>query len=505
MRKKCLFILLVIMCIGLFMPNEVFARNNSRDYGDIVDRNIVKREIYSINLDYIVDNAMDKSVYKLYDETGFFNFISSYDSDRKKVIFYENSNRSFKSYSSLYTDLTDMKYFDSEEFSEILLKYPDYGLNTYSGYGASRGTFCSLVKIVPMILENENNSNDKKIIFATIHNSFHVDDIYWVDKIHDCYASGYYEFTLTNNENFNIGNNAQRDNVSFMKNTSYNYSDKLWNELNNMKISSSEINDQIVDILSRTNDDREIYSKYSSNVNYKFKVKNGNGMDFKLHDVSNTFSFNSSYDKSSDSYSIESNNSDSDYQEGIKEFSSIIIEAVKNGNFNELSSEYKSITSKDCSSTSCEINTYIPLILEGENDSKYAKQIVLGLVDIQYRQDGGKDYYDVSLNVYNNTCEFLNNGNSLNADQSELINFSRAVVEDYSSSLMYKYSNVSVSIEEISNDNSINNLNEYCDNIPVITLRQNPKTFNNGILVLIFSMIIVVCSSLIFIKKRRVY
>ena len=105
-------------------------------------------------------------------------------------------------------------------------------------------------------------------------------------------------------------------------------------------------------ITLKTNDNKFIYSNYKSNVNYRFKVKNGNGMNFILHDLSNTFNF--SY-KDSDTYSIMDNSSDNDYSDGIKDFSKIIIDEVKTGKFNELSTKYNSITSDNCSSTSCDI------------------------------------------------------------------------------------------------------------------------------------------------------
>ena len=523
MNKKSFFVLLVI-CIGLLMPNEVFA--------------IYTHHESLIEIDYqIIDSQNRKDLkYKLYDKSKTLNIESVFDSSSNSYLLKKNLSEEERDvlFSNLMPDVTrqfdlliDKDYFfEDDEYKSTIQssKLLNLGKCEYAFDGGGPSNLCTSYGLVPLILEQYQGSKllNKKVVFASVHNSvfWHMNrnngkyDSFWEEFIFsfinhnlefyqysENYSSYYDEYWLDISES-----NHNPNNISFMKDTSYDYSDDLWNELNSIKISSSEVDNQVEDILPRTNDNKEIYSKYSSNVNYKFKVKNGNGMDFKLYDISNTFNFTSSYDKGNDTYSIESNNNDSNYQEGIKEFSSIIIDSIKNGKFNELSNEYKSITSKDCSSTSCEINTYIPLILEGENSSKYTKKIVLGLVDIKYRQESGKDYYDVSLNVYNNTCGFLNNSNSLNADQSKLINFSRAVVEDYSSSLMDKYSNGSVSIEEISSDNNINNLDEYCDNVPVLTLRQNPKTFNNGIIVLILSMIIVVGFSYVFLKKKsKVY
>ena len=501
MKKKALFILLLVVCVGYSIPTGVFAVRD--DYDDF-RHNIRMSEDFYIDVNYEFDDLNENASYVLYDDPKYFYFQSQYDNANNKVFFYENSNRSFNNYSSLYTDLSEMKYFDTNDFSNVLSRYPDYKLNTYTGYGGSHGTFWSSVKVVPMILENKNNSNDKKIVFATIHNSFHVDDTYWVDYVHDCYKSGYYEFSLLNKNYSNLLNNHNSDNINFMKNTSYNYSDELWNELNSSNIASSEVKD-FVEEFYKTNDDKAIYSKYKSNVNYRFKVKNGNGMKFNLHDISNTFTFSSTYDKDSDAYLIVDNSSDTDYQDGIKEFSKIIIDEVRNDNFSELASKYKSITSDNCSSTNCNIYTYIPMILEGENNGEMVKQIVLGLMNIQYREDSGNDYYDISLNVYNNTCDLLNS--NIDLDMSKLINLSRAIEEDYSNDLMDKYSNGSISLEDISKSEDINSLKDkYCEDVPVISLRKvsNPKTWNSGVIVLIMSMIIVVgITSFTFSKKKK--
>ena len=298
-----------------------------------------------------------------------------------------------------------------------------------------------------------------------------------------------------------------------MRNAVYDYSDELWEELNSGLIASSEMqydnsdNDLMTPkiLTLKTNTEKSIYSKYRSNVNYRFKVNNGNGMNFKLHDVSNTFSFNSTYDKTSDTYSIVDNINDSDYQEGIHNFSEIIINEVKSGNFKELANKYNSITSDNCTSTSCNITTYIPLILEGENNGEMAKQIVLGLMNIQYREENGNDYYDINLNVYNNTCDLLNS--NIDLDMNKLINLSRAIEENYSNDLMDKYSNGDISLEDISKDEDINNLKDkYCNDVPVISLRKisNPKTWNSGVIVLIISMIVILGSSVFIIKKRSV-
>ena len=487
MKKKNLFFLLFVMCIGYFMPTGVFASGVS----DIRTR--ITR--YSLDIVYTIQAEEDVN-YVVYDKSGVFLANSVYLSDSNVHLINYHSSDSFRNYlPDFYDALESLPSYgigeEHQELDELLSRIPQFISNHYNYDYGNHDVFWTSTGIVPMILEKRKNNNvlEKKIIFGTIHNSVYFED-YWAHKI-----TFTYEFSL---------NNLNDDsNSTFMKNTSYDYSDELWNELNNMKISSSEIDEQVAEILSRTNDNKAIYSKYQSNVNYRFKVKNGNGMKFMLHDVSNTFNFSSLYDKDSDTYSIIDNSSDSDYQDGIKEFSKIIIDEVKNGNFNGLSSKYKSITSDNCSESSCNIYTYIPMILEGESNTGYAKQIVLGLVDIQYRQENGNDYYDIGLSVYNNTCDLLSN--DIDVSQSELINLSRAVEKDYSSNLMNQYSDGSISMEDIYEDVDVNTLKDkYCNELPVISLRQNPKTWNSGIIVLIISMIVVIGSGIFIIQKKSV-
>ena len=124
-------------------------------------------------------------------------------------------------------------------------------------------------------------------------------------------------------------------------------------------------------------------------------------------------------------------------------------------------------------------------------------------MNIQYREDSGNDYYDVSLNVYNNTCELLNS--NINLDLNKLINLSRSITEDYSNDLMDKYSNGSISLEDISKSEDVNTLKDkYCEDVPVISLRKisNPKTWNSGVMLLIISMIIVIGSGMFIIKRK---
>ena len=500
--KKINIIVLIIMCIGIFIPKEVFAK---------------KYYIYNNSfVSYHIKNDNSSLGYRIYDFSGSINYYSKYDFENQEYYFEEKDinyrawyweDRDFYGINDGKDSFSFFKNYHRELLNSDTYSNVNLVMSNYNIYGCcyqrnrTNWDGCNFYDYVPLVLE-ETTSGQKKIVFA-------FNNLY--GKLSDSSNFYYSGFVLVNDVNVDDEINnfisdygySSDEMIEFTNNKIYNYSDELWNELNNMKISSSEIDEQVADILSRTNNDKTIYSKYNSNVNYRFKVKNGNGMNFKLHDVSNAFSFSSKYDKNSDTYSIVDNSSDTDYQEGIKDFSKIIINEIKNGNFNDLANKYKSITSESCSSSICHIYTYMPLILEGESGTKYAKQIVLGLLDIQYRQESGNDYYDISLNLYNNTCDLLNS--NIDVNQSDLINLSRAIEKDYSSSLMNQYSDGSIALEDIYKDVDVNTLkDEYCNKLPLISLRQNPKTLNNGVLALIISIFIVIGSSMLIIKKRNV-
>jgi len=531
MNKKIL--LFLVLCIGVFMPKEVFARVDDY-YNSLID------------IDYrIVDNQNRTDLrYELSDVSRNINMVSIYDSNSNSYIFIDQrqANERLNLFTNLFPTLINQfntleskVKFAKNDYLEIItdnrilnnLKCED-GPGTWGstidpntgGYTNYSDTYnyCSSSGFIPLLLKVYKNNTllDTKIIFGSIHNGLRVN--YNYEGPDKALYYEYFSFSLVNNGvgehpyDFNdsrwpgygnpLHSNNNPENIEFMKNTIYDYSDGLWEALNGANITSSEINNFVEEYFAN-NTEKKVYSKYKSNINYKFKVKNGNGMKFKLHDLSNTFSFNSRYDKSSNSYSIVDNSSDSDYQEGIKNFSEIIINEIKNNNFNGLDSKYNSITSTDCNENSCHIYTYIPLILEGENGTKYAKQIVLGLLDINYHKDGANDYYDVSLNLYNNTCELLNS--NIEASMSDLINLSRAIEKDYSSSLMNQYSNGSIALDDIYKDVDVNNYKDkYCNDVPIITLRQNPKTFTNGILLLIVSLIVVIGTLFIITKKKNV-
>ena len=76
MKLKSLFIILLVLCTGIFMPKNTFALN----------------VFNNVNIDYrfFVDedeSNAGKLKFKLYDKSGTLNFNSQYDSNTKQYYF----------------------------------------------------------------------------------------------------------------------------------------------------------------------------------------------------------------------------------------------------------------------------------------------------------------------------------------------------------------------------------------------------------------------------------
>lgn len=128
-------------------------------------------------------------------------------------------------------------YSDLTKIANDSSKFRVTSNHSHDGNG---GTFWTSMGIVPMILEDNNTAN-KKIIFATIHNSVRITN-YWGWTMDN---TPFEEYNFFNDYNFELFNDdsSSNPNVIFMKNTIYDYSDDLWETLNSNYIASSEIND----------------------------------------------------------------------------------------------------------------------------------------------------------------------------------------------------------------------------------------------------------------------
>ena len=250
MGKKSLFILLVIMCIGLFVPKNTFAMNQYKNINFVIDYK------FSVNED---ENNAGNLKFKLYDNEGL-SFLSEYDETNKYYYFYcKNCLEAYylieHNEYPIIKEIDDVNFTESDDFTEfedyarrnkmILGKKFIYNyINYIYGCQSSENYFCgdkfeSSYKIVPLILEEVNNRVPKMIVIAIIHVSRYYE---WDDRLNEILIN----MTLLNttNEN-NVCTyrciNSTTENIQFMRNAIYKYDEELWMKLNNEIIASSEI------------------------------------------------------------------------------------------------------------------------------------------------------------------------------------------------------------------------------------------------------------------------
>ncbi len=261
------------------------------------------------------------------------------------------------------------------------------------------------------------------------------------------------------------------------------------------------------------------------NINYYFSLKdNDNGnLRFKLYDMTNSLVLDSKYDESSDSYyfnyqkSTINRNWDSCSQKLNEGCRFCAAEALYNYNchnkaehslplyfkyINEINNnEYNNIVNLyiDKQVHGQAINTfytfydYIPLIIENMKTNE--KVIVLAAYN----------YYNwyahsTELNLVNTLYNYVDSNEMFfekYSDIDENINFMKNAVYEYSIELFEQFNNNPVASSELFYDNIASDSNNTISNI------SNPKTFNNGMLIIIFSIIIVIGSSVLIINKKK--
>ena len=261
MKKKSLFILLFVMCIG-FIPKNTFAL-----------------QVYNnVNIDYRFFVDEDESdagnlKFKLYDKSGALSFESEYYANNKQYIFGIDETSFVKRFADgtgnfcgYYWDLLDNA--NSEPLFREYIPYRDILYNIkYVNNVDNVSDFLSSNKLngsvwiknytwnyytyIPMILE-ESNSGMKKIVFASVsvRNEHYDND--------GSLQTSFTQLYLVNNTNVHrqeatMLNESFLDNMEFMRKTMLDYSDELWEELNNGPIASSEI-----------------YSDNKASTNYKY-------------------------------------------------------------------------------------------------------------------------------------------------------------------------------------------------------------------------------------------
>ena len=251
MKKNIIMLVLMfVLCVGLFIPKDAFAL-----------------EVYNnVNIDYrffVDENESDAGnlKFKLYDKSGTLNFESKYDSNTKQYYFEYDENGFYKEsyYDSYYNyyiyrwsaydwgsyeanfreyvPYVDELYKSSENWDysipskTVFLDFLSlYHLNgSYNDFGMFSYTFYTYV---PLILENVD-TGIKKICFASIN----VRQSWSIEFVHLFFVNN---TTKWREENTTLGSSFL-ENVNFMRKTILDYSDELWEELNNGPIASSEI------------------------------------------------------------------------------------------------------------------------------------------------------------------------------------------------------------------------------------------------------------------------
>jgi len=253
MKKKMLFLLLII-CIGLFIPRGVFAVSTSSkqfvDYRFFIKDNDGK-SIKGLHFTlHDKDNLFNYSS-QYNDDEGYYYFLFDSDADIKDAFPEQLSNIDYEfQYGHIYEDNSD---FIINDFKNRVSNTNKYFLGKTS-FAAWDNAFLTAYANEPLILE-EKSINYKKIVFGSLHFSL---------SGKGSYSSFYYHFFLDNveneytriscnkveiNEYYEVWNdsrcsdyiNLNNTDAIFMRNAVFDYSDELWEELNNGPIASPEM------------------------------------------------------------------------------------------------------------------------------------------------------------------------------------------------------------------------------------------------------------------------
>ena len=302
------------------------------------------------------------------------------------------------------------------------------------------------------------------------------------------------------------------------------------------------------------------------NIDYRFFVdedeSNAGSLKFKLYDKSGTLNFESKYDANTKQYYFEYDKNNFEYYGNSWEGSAYCVNDCDYSNsfdsYVPFGDEILSISNLEMARDfrelhkfegvevdyywygyQCDWNfyTYIPMILE-ETHSK-TKKIVFS--SIFSRGELSKFKYYVQVFLVNNTNKRSEEKNALADSFLENVDFMRKTMLDYSDELWEELNNGPIASSEIYSDNiastnykyinqsiigGIRNvpeetIDDYANSLPVLSFKKvdgtdsnkdnnivkvmiNPKTWNNGIVVLVISMIVIIGSSIVLIRKRKV-
>ncbi len=292
------------------------------------------------------------------------------------------------------------------------------------------------------------------------------------------------------------------------------------------------------------------------NVDYRFYVNGDNGtknLKFKLYDKTNTINLESNYDDNLGFFYFQEHNTDN--LESIIDiyFPELkIIDFVdkfhnaRRGNYSltinerkEIANEFKDLVDENkllggkCThsvfSDYCSAYMTLPLVIE--NLSTHEKKIVFGAFHISIVHEDWMSYYaeyiynfsfiNNDLDFYATREETVGDGYWLNNDA---IRFIRTAMYDYSDDLWIQLNDGPIASSEIFlYNNSFANANNTDLSVPsviqfnkiddsnkdfniedkVISKIANPKTFNNGVIILFVTLIIVIGSSIFLLRKNN--
>lgn len=239
MKKNVLLIVFAILCVGFFIPKDAMAlavgNNVVIDYRFFIEENEnnegkLKFKIHDAGNDLLLNSKYDtskKQYYFEYDEISFRKECSNFCNYAVDNMLLEYNYRSYVPFQSALTT----NFNDINDFNDFV---QEKGLSTHYYFF---GIYYYFYHYVPLILEEET-THEKRIVFAAFTY------IRW-------YGYNLTQLLLVNNtqrisnDDLFSKNNSFIDNVSFIRRTSLDYSDELWEELNNGPISSPEIYNNI--------------------------------------------------------------------------------------------------------------------------------------------------------------------------------------------------------------------------------------------------------------------
>ena len=268
MRKKSLFIFVFVMCIGFLIPRNAFAANV-----------MIANEFIDYRFS-IEDDENDNYTFKLYNKTGSLSFESVYDSQSGEYVFSKNyiASTYHNTFSENYIKYSDeiLNISSKDDFDSMINRYHLHGYYEYDGTWGWNNF--NIFDYVPLILEN-TNTGLKKIVFASLVINSSCDGNSQNFGSTCCYDPSVF---LINNTNYDCSvfnyyySNSFSNNISFMRNAVYDYSDELWEQLNNGPIASSEMSYDTSSVLLGENGSIDLSKPSIIRFNKKSELSKGN-------------------------------------------------------------------------------------------------------------------------------------------------------------------------------------------------------------------------------------